>query len=188
MHTYHDFFKCEIVIMLPLVRFKIDLYFKNEIWKGPSVWKNKTSTAKPVGKPTHRNKTLGLFPAIRFYKIEDGDKTEEGEESEMLIIHDSILAASKQNLLKRRFRYIDMFDHEGPTIIRAMRDLTVGVFKYHDIMSVMDVYLKIKYMGRIIRRPALNKYQQVLEEYKKSAKVLAEYQWSFNSSKLVSVR
>ena len=45
----------------------------------------KASAAKLLGKPPPRDKTLGLEPAIRFFKIEDGAETEEGEESEILI-------------------------------------------------------------------------------------------------------
>ena len=56
----------------------------------------KASTAKPSGKPPPGDKSLGLEPAIHFYLIEDSDKTEEGEEEEILIIHDKNLTATKQ--------------------------------------------------------------------------------------------
>ena len=69
-------------------------------------------------------------PTTHLYKIEDDDNTEEGEEAEMLFIHNSRLAASTQNLIKIGCPYINMFDHEGPTVIRVIRDLTVGVFKH----------------------------------------------------------
>ena len=36
----------------------------------------------PLGEPPPRDKSLGFEPAIRFYLIEDGGKTEEGEEVE----------------------------------------------------------------------------------------------------------
>ena len=39
------------------------------------------SIANTLGKPIPGDKTLGLEPYIRFYEIEDVDKTEEGEES-----------------------------------------------------------------------------------------------------------
>ena len=47
---------------------------------------SKYSTAKPSGKPQPGVKPLGLEPAIHFYEIEDGDKTEEVEDTEILII------------------------------------------------------------------------------------------------------
>ena len=37
----------------------------------------KASAAKPLGKLTPRDKTLGLEEEIRFYDIEDGNDTEE---------------------------------------------------------------------------------------------------------------
>ena len=48
----------------------------------------KASSAKPSDKPPPGDKTLGLEPDIHFYLIQDGDKTGEGEEIEILIIHD----------------------------------------------------------------------------------------------------
>ena len=41
----------------------------------------KASTANPSCKPPPGDKTLGFEPAIRFYEIEDDDKTEEGEDA-----------------------------------------------------------------------------------------------------------
>ena len=88
----------------------------------------KSSEAKPSRKPPPRDKSLGLEPAIRFYDIEDIYETENGEEIEILVVYDSSLAESKQNLVKRQFPYIDTFDHEGPVVINDMQNLTVGVF------------------------------------------------------------
>ena len=89
----------------------------------------KALTAKPLVKPPPGDKTLGVETAIFFYEIEDGDKNQEGEESEILIIHDKSLAATKQNLFKRKFPYINMFDHQVSAVVRAMRDLPSGVFE-----------------------------------------------------------
>ena len=41
----------------------------------------KSSAAKPLGKPSPVDTTLGIELAIRFYAIEDGDKNEEIEEA-----------------------------------------------------------------------------------------------------------
>ena len=60
----------------------------------------KASAAKPLGKPPHGDKNLGLEPEIRFYMLEDGDETAEGEESEIPVFHDSSLALSKKTLSK----------------------------------------------------------------------------------------
>ena len=48
----------------------------------------KASTSKPSWKPPPGDKSIGIDPAIRFYEIEDGDKTKEGEDPEIFIIHD----------------------------------------------------------------------------------------------------
>ena len=86
----------------------------------------KASADKPSVKPPPRYKTFGLEAEIRFYAIEDGDETEKGEESEILVFYDSSLAESKQKLEKRQFPYIDKFDHEGLLVISAMCKITVG--------------------------------------------------------------
>ena len=48
---------------------------ENTISKKISV---KASVANPSGKPPPGDKTLGVYPEIRFYAIEDGYDTEEG--------------------------------------------------------------------------------------------------------------
>ena len=80
-----------------------------------------------------------------------------------------------------------MFDHEVPAVISAMRDITVGVFENIEITSVMDVYARIKYMKRILRGPALNKYWHVLAECKESEKELAGDKLSLGMEKVVSM-
>ena len=55
----------------------------------------------------------------------------------MLVVHNSDLVASKQNLVKRKFPYIDTFDHEGPAVVSAMRELDVGVFEHLEITPPM---------------------------------------------------
>ena len=75
-----------------------------------------------MSKPPPGDKTLGFETEIRFYDIEDGKYTEEGEESEILVIHDSSLAVYKKNLVNRRFPYIDTFDHERPSVLNEMQN------------------------------------------------------------------
>ena len=111
----------------------------------------KDSAANPSGKPPPRDETLGLDPEIRFYAIYDTDETEEGEGSEILFIHNSNLAVSKQNLVKRNFPYINTFDHEGPALVSAMRDLIFWVIENLEITSPMDVNQGVAYMQRILR-------------------------------------
>ena len=49
--------------------------------KTVSLKSTRASIAKPNTKPLPRDKTLGIDPVIFFYEIEDGNNTEEGEES-----------------------------------------------------------------------------------------------------------
>ena len=55
-----------------------------------------------------------------------------------------------------------MFDHEGPAVVSAMRNLTAGVFEHLEINSPMDVDNILSYMQRILRIDALKNYREVL--------------------------
>ena len=116
---------------------------------------------------------MGLDPDICFYDIEDGNDTERGEEAEILVVYDSILATSKKNLVKRQFLYTHTFDHEVPVFINAMRDLTFGVFEHLEIISPTDVDKSLAYTQRILRGSALKKNREVLVIRKQLTKELA---------------
>ena len=106
----------------------------------------KASAAKPLGNPPPGDKNFGLEPAICFYDIEEGYETEKGEASEILFVYDSSLAASKRNLIKRQFTFINTFNHEGLVVINTMRDLTVRLFEHLDIISPTDFDKRLSYM------------------------------------------
>ena len=86
--------------------------------------------------------------------------------------------ASKKNLLKRKFPYINTFDHNGPVVISAMRDLTVGVFENLDVTSTMDVEKRLASTQRILRGSALKNYREVLVICRQSVKELAGDEWT----------
>ena len=82
----HGFFKCGIVILLPLIQLIIDLCWKSQRFPkhGENTIKKisvKTSTAKPLGKPLPGDKNMGLEPEIYLYTLEDSDDNTEGEEA-----------------------------------------------------------------------------------------------------------
>ena len=60
-------------------------------------------------------------------------------------MYGSRLTKTKQNFIKSKLPYINNFDYEGPSVISAMRDLTVGVFERVEIAYKLDLYLRIKY-------------------------------------------
>ena len=100
------------------------------------------------------DKALGLEPDIHFYILEYDDKTAEGEEAEILVLHDSNLVVSNQKLIKMKLPYINTFDHEGPAVVNVMRDLTSGVFENLDIPYPIEVYQRVAYKQRILRGAA----------------------------------
>ena len=105
----------------------------------------KASAANNNGKPPPGDKTLGVDPDIRFYEIEDGDKTEEVEESEILVVHYSSLASFNKSLFKRKFPWVEMFYYEVPTMINVICYAKVGVFENMYITSKIDLDISINY-------------------------------------------
>ena len=53
-------------------------------------------------------------------------------------MHNQSLTETEQNVIKKNFLCINMFDHQGLAVVRAMNDLTVGVFEHLEITSPMD--------------------------------------------------
>ena len=100
VHRYYDFLKCSIVILLPLLQIKNQLVLKDKMTGNNSLKSVNTSTANPNGKPQLGDKTLGIEPQICFYEIEDGGKTEQREQEEILVVHNLSVAAFKKNVLK----------------------------------------------------------------------------------------
>ena len=68
-------------------------------------------------------------------------------------------------------------------MISVMHNLTVGLFENLEITSVMNVDVRVKYTELILRVPALNKYIQVLAEFKYLVKGLVGYQCTLGSEK-----
>ena len=77
-----------------------------------------------------------------------------------------------------QFHYISTFDHEGPVIISALRDLIVGVFQHLKITFPMDLDKSLAYTQRILRGAAIKLYQEVLVTCKHTAKELAGDEWN----------
>ena len=58
-------------------------------------------------------------------------------------------------------------------MINAMCDLRIGLFQHLEIMSELDLYLRIKYTDQIPTNPAPKKFRQVLLACKDIARGLA---------------
>ena len=102
-------------------------------------------------------------------------------------MHDKSLASTKQNLVKSKFPFINMFDHQLINVVHAMCDLKVGGFEQLQINSPMYFGQRVGYTKRIIRVSSLKKYKQVLVELKESAKGLYGYQWMLGTTKKLTL-
>ena len=95
--------------------------------------------------------------------------------------------AFKQNIVKNNFPIINKFYHEVNAVIKKMHDITVGLLEHIDITPKLDLDISIKYMERILRRPAMNKFWQVMLECKELEKGLSGDQWSIGLVKSVTM-
>ena len=86
-----------------------------------------------------------------------------------------------------KFPYIDMFEHTGPSLVRAIRDLVSGVFEQLEIASPLNFDKRVDYMQRLLRGLFLKRYKIVLAEFKDSLKVIAGYQWTLVATKDVTI-
>ena len=93
---------------------------------------------------------------------------------------------SNKYLVKRKFPYIDTFNHEGPKVISVMRNLTTGVFEHLEITSHMDVDQRVAYTKRILRGDTLKNYIDVLVPCRHSDKELAGDEWNLEIMKGIS--
>ena len=93
---------------------------------------------------------------------------------------------SNKNLVKRKLPYIGTFNHEGPTVVSAMRNLTVGVFEHLEITSIMDVDQRVAYTQHTLRGAALKKYRYVIVECKQLTNEIAGYKWDLGKLKGLS--
>ena len=64
----------------------------------------------------------------------------------VLVVHNSILAATNPNLVKIKFPHINTFYCELLNVINTMRGLTAGIFEDLNIMSKTDVYKSVRYI------------------------------------------
>ena len=85
------------------------------------------------------------------------------------------------------FPYINTFDHEGPAVVSAMRDLTFGVFEHLEITSPVYVDQRVAYTQRILIGAALKKYKAVLGECKQLTKEIAGDKWYLGALKGLSM-
>ena len=90
--------------------------------------------------------------------------------------------STKQNLVKRKFPYIDMLNNQGPALVFTMHDLTVGVFENLESKSPMDVDKIIDYTHHMLRGTEFKEYKQVLAGCKESSKGIYGDQWALGAT------
>ena len=91
-------------------------------------------------------------------------------------MQDKSLAATNKNLVKNNFPYIDTFDHQGPTMLRAMFNLTVGFLntqRSHPLWMLIKLFITCRKSLVKQRLKSIIRYWWDAE----SEKGIAGYQW-----------
>ena len=87
----------------------------------------------------------------------------------------------------RKFPCINTFYHEGPTVINAIRYLTVEIFEHLYITSKTDIDKRVNYTERILAGPALNNYREIFLVCKETENFYSGYQWDLVEAKDISM-
>ena len=72
-------------------------------------------------------------------------------------------------------------------MINTMCDITVGLFGHIENISILDLYLRIKYTERILRNSDPNKYRQVLFLCNNTYRGLYGNQWTLRAANNVTM-
>ena len=76
-----------------------------------------------------------------------------------------------RKIFRSKFPRINTFNHERPTMVNAMCDLTVRLFDHMDIMVKIVLDIRIDYTEYILTVPEMEKYRTTLMVFKETARV-----------------
>ena len=118
----------------------------------------RVSKHKPLtGSPLPWDKYPRLEPDIRFYKLEDNDKSDSGYESVIYIKIDKSSYANNQNTKKLTFQIIKSFGHQVPKVIPMLREVKVSAFEHLFITTWEGIDQRWRLFDQVLKVPVLTK-------------------------------
>ena len=136
--------------------------------------KNKPLTRNPLPGDKH----TGLDPAILFYEVEHNDKFDSGDESLIRVKIVKALPAIKKNTKKMTFQEIKYFYHQGPKIIRVLRQITLSVIEQLGSTNWKGTDQLWGFFEQVLKGPDLTKYRNSVLAYKELVRKESGNQWS----------
>ena len=129
------------------------------------------SNTKPLtGDHLPGDKYTGLDPAILFYEVEDDDNYDSGNEAVIHVKIDKSLRDTKQNTKKWTFPVIKYFDHQGPKVIRVLREITVIVFEHLEITTWKGIDQRWMFIDQVLKGTDLTKFRNSMLTFKEIAR------------------
>ena len=115
------------------------------------------------------DKLPGIDPDIFFYEVEYNDKSDNGDDAAILIIHIKIYKASTDTNQKNQkliFSVIKYVGHQGPKVIRMLQNMTVSVFENLSITTWKVIDQKFIFTDQILNGPSLTKFSNDVLSFK----------------------
>ena len=73
---------------------------------------------------------------------------------------------------------ITMFTHEGPSIVNAMHDLTIGIFEHLNTTTWTDIDIRVTFIECILKGAALKKFTVLLPTFKENIALEVGGNWT----------
>ena len=146
--------------------------------KNGKIIKTRVSNPKPLTrKPFTRDKCPWLEKAIFFYKVEDDDNSDSGDDAVIHVKIDKASTDTKQKINNLTFPAIKYFDHQGPKIVCVICRIMVRLFEHLGMTTWKGIDQRWMFVEEFYNGTALIKFSNVVLSCKEIARDEAGYQW-----------
>ena len=136
-----------------------------------------SNTNTLIGKLFPEDKCPGFDPEIRFYELEDYDKSDSGDKTLIHVKIDKSKPATKYNITRLILPVIKYFYHQGPRVARVIRETMGSVYKHLVITTWKGIYQSWMYVEKVMKGPALNKLRKPWLSWKELLSMNMETIW-----------
>ena len=118
-----------------------------------------------------------MDPDICFYKVEDNDKSDSGDDVVIHVKNDKYSTDTNQNINNLNLLVIKYFDHQIPKIVSVLRRIMVRLFEHLGITTWKGIDQRWMFVEEFYNGTALIKFSNVVLSCKEIERDEAGYQW-----------
>ena len=118
-----------------------------------------------------------MDPDICFYKVEDNDKSDSGDDVVIHVKNDKYSTDTNQNINNLNLLVIKYFDHQIPKIVSVLRRIMVRLFEHLGITTWKGIYQRWVFVDNYLKETSLIKFRNFVLSCKEIARDEAIYQW-----------